>query len=274
MQRQIVIWMVLLIGLASPMVHAQWQSASNFHHFANCVLPVPAAIGIGTRFDATRAEYFLSKKLGPEQQEWFRIPDWFSGIWQIREGYATQRGLVKGSDLWWYFGSKPVSSHWVKEYDAMRQSATYIFRLKHEPVFTAKGLVNFRQTSICFRLNGDYNIGSNQSPPTVSDIWQEDSQEIFRKIPSGMLEHTSASQIYASNGRKIDEAPIPHSFVHGGGLTRTQTKLKAVPPGMPFKDTLLDDFRTRKDAFQDLRMFLWKRRLFDEMKAVEKNFNG
>ncbi|MBX9573574.1 MAG: hypothetical protein K2X77_32025 [Candidatus Obscuribacterales bacterium] len=254
MKRNILIVLGLLLTI--PAAFSQQRAENNEGSKSYCVLPLPADLSIGSPFDGTRLTAILSTRLGKHQGDWCQIPAWLGGTWLQRFGRnAVQRGFVQSNDGWWHYMGKTDPNHWKLTKESGSEIYDYAFSWSHQPVINKNASINFRQSTVYFRVNPEKSANGSTNPRIV-DIWQEDHQDILRKSAANLLEHSVASRIYSWNGSRLDNAPYPRLDVGSGGLMWTESKVHKLPPHIPIEDPITKNFASREEARRDLQNFL------------------
>jgi tetratricopeptide (TPR) repeat protein len=253
-----------------------------------CVLPLELAFGPGSHFDEKRFTQEVKRKLGEGSTEWCKIPDWLAGLWGkippntrvtevngavwkdpppsgFYEGpgpYASRRGFVKTKDGWWHYNREFSSDMWDCGSTSDSTLLVYTYYRTHLPVTENDGSVCFRRSTLHFRVQPDkVSHGNGLSifvPGTVTTVWQEDNDEVFKKFPDDQVAMFSATRIYGWNGKQLSAAPGDPDRQISSGVSWQK---KAGPPT-----------RTKEQGFdymKSLKEFLTKQKMFDELKTVE-----
>lgn len=242
-----------------PVSFAQPRIDNKEGPFTYCVLPLPADLGVGSQFDGARLTAILTNRLGKHQKEWCSIPFWLGGIWLQRFGRdAVRRGFVRSEDGWWHYLGKTEPNHWKLTKEPGSEVYDYSFSWNHEPVINKNLSINFRQSTIYFRVNPEKDA-KGVITPKILDVWQEDHQDLLRKSAANLLEHSVASRIYSSTARRLDNAPYPRLEAGSGGLVWTEKKISNAPMNVPVDDPIAKNFSSQEQARRELQNFLRSR---------------
>lgn len=255
----LVLALICFTGL--PVAFAQFNAKNDPEEksFTYCVLPLPSELSVGAPFDGTRLTAILTKRLGKHQDEWCQIPAWLAGLWLQRFGRnAVRRGFIQSSgNWWWHYLGKSDPNHWKLTKESGNEVYDYSFAWSHEPVINKNLSVNFRTSTIFFRVSAEKNGSNGVAGATkILDVWQEDHQDLLRKSAANLLEHSVASRIYSWNAKRLDQAPYPRLEVGSGGLVWTESKVHKLPPNIPVEDPISKNFSSREEANRDLQNFL------------------
>lgn len=259
---------------------------------SECVLPLDPTFGPGARFDEKRFTQVVKRKLGDGSTEWCKIPNWLAGLWgeipknaRVKEvngavwndpppsgfyegpgPYASRRGFLRTKDGWWHYNREFSSDMWDCGSTSGSTLLVYTYYRTHLPVTEADGSVCFRRSTLHFRVKPDKLTHGNEMslfvPGTVTAVWQEDNDEVFKNFPDDKVAIFSATRIYSWDGRQLSAAPGDPARQISSGVNWQK---KAGPPARTTEQGV--------DYLKSLKEFLTKQKMFDELKIVE-SLNG
>ena len=257
-----------------------------------CVLPLGPELGSGSPFDEKRFTQVVKQKLGAGSTQWCKIPDWLAGLWgeippnaRVAEvngavwndpppsgfyvgpgPYASRRGFVRTRDGWWHYNHELSSDMWDCGSRSGSALLVYTYYRTHLPVTENDGSVCFRRSTLHFRVKPDKASHGNELsffvPGTVTTVWQEDNDQVFKRFPDDQVAMFSATRIYGWDGKQLSAAPGDPDRQISSGVSWQK---KAGPPA-----------RTTEQGFDYKRClveFLTQQKMFEELRTVE-TLNG
>lgn len=259
----------------------------------NSVLPLIAALGPGAQWNQKKFTQEIEKKLGTASDAtWYKIPNWFAGLWgeDIPKGvkveeingvlrppdensmafhtgpspvYATRRGFVRARDNsgWWHYDENNAQSNWTQSGRSDSKNLGYIYYQNMRPVTNGDGSVTFRTVSLHFDVKPKvaYNFNSLFPAGTVFRVWQQDKIMTYKQVAPCKYALFTCERMYNWNGKEKRVTTEGNKVFWIGGASWQ----KKIGEAAPAKFVGID-------LKQDLKKYLAKHRMLDELKRLEK----
>jgi tetratricopeptide (TPR) repeat protein len=258
---------------------------------SNCALPLIATLGPGAEWNQKRFTQEIEKKLGTASDaNWYKIPNWFAGLWSDQDipkeikveeingvlrspeenptafhtgplpYYAARRGFVRTriGDEWWHYDEN--QSNWTQSGRSDSKDLGYIYYQNIRPVTNRDGSITFRAVALHFYIKPKvaYNFNSLFPAGTILRVWQQDNIMTYKQVAPRKYALYTCERMYDWNGKERRVTPEGDKVFWLGGASWQKKVGDAAPAkfvGMDLK--------------QELRKYLTKRRMFDELKRLE-----
>lgn len=270
--------------------------------YANCALSNPASqsilplsknVGPGSKWDLHLFTREIQKKLGAtiEDSSWYKIPGWYAGLWgdipkgvKVKETngvlwtdpppmgfytgpgpFATRKGFVRTNNGWWHYDENGSQSPWTQSGDSSSSKLVYSYYHYLAPVTNSDGSLKFKTVVVYFEVKPKatatvsmYNMTSLFPAGTVTRVWQENRIVVYQQLGPNKYAAYNADRVFDWNGKELSTTPDGHSVFRNGGACWQKKCGEASAV----------DFVGR-NIKQELKQYLTKRKMFDEIKALQ-----
>ena len=255
------------------------------------ILPLGATLGPGAEWNQKLFTKEIQRKLGssPEDASWYKIPNWMAGLWgEIPKGvkvketdgvlwtdpppmgfysgpgpFATRKGFVRGKNGWWHHDVNAVQSAWTQGGSVGSQKLVYTYYQNLVPVINSDGSIKFKMVVLNFEVKPKVAIKANDysslfPAARVTRIWQENRISIFQQLRPGKYAVYTAEHVYDWNGKEQSTTPDGNKVYRLGNASWENKAAAAAETNF-----------VARDLKHELKQFLTKRKMFDEIKSLQ-----
>ncbi|MCW5823129.1 MAG: tetratricopeptide repeat protein [Cyanobacteria bacterium TGS_CYA1] len=255
------------------------------------ILPLAKTVGPGSNWNLDLFTKEIQKKLGAtiENSAWYKIPGWYAGLWgEIPKGvkvketngilwtdpppmgfysgpgpFASRKGFIRSNNGWWHLDENGEQSPWTQSGNVGSDKLVYIYYHYLAPVTNSDGSVKIKTVVMNFEVKPKVTVSMNNMTSlfpagTVTRVWQENRISIIQQLAPRKYAGYNCERVYDWNGKEISTTPEGHSVFRNGGACWQKKcgEAKAV------------EFAGR-NIKQELKQYLTKRKMFDEIKALQ-----
>lgn len=255
------------------------------------ILPLLKTVGPGSDWNMDLFTKEIQKKLGVtiEDSAWYKIPGWYAGLWgEIPKGvkvketngvlwtdpppmgfysgpgpFATRKGFIRSNNGWWHYDENATQSPWTQSSNVGSDKLVYVYYHYLAPVTNGDGSVKRKTMVLNFEVKPKKPFSANSMTSifpaaTVTRVWQENRISIIQQLAPRKYSGYNCERVYDWNGKEISTTPEGHSVFRNGSAC-WQKKCG---------EAMVVNFVGR-NLKQELKQYLTKRKMFDEIKALQ-----
>ncbi len=188
---------------------------------STAILSFNQPMNSGCMFDQTKIAPLLDREFSKPEIARNQFPEWLSQALQrldtkSDDGNSPRGGLYSIASSSAYLpaqGQPQWSAEGSGDDSDTNRKMWYTYTKTYNPALTTTDEFTIRKTTICFLIqlkdNKEPEITAiNQLPPAkIQDVWRQDDDVIFKRVPNGVVRVITVRRIYGANGSPKPVAP-------------------------------------------------------------------
>lgn len=188
---------------------------------STAILSFNQPMNSGCMFDQAKIAPLLDREFSKPEIARNQFPEWLSQALHRLDAKSDEGNSLRGG-----LSSIPASSTFLPAEGQPQWSAEgmgndsdinrkywYTYTKTYNPALTPTDDFTIRKTTICFMIqlkdNKEPEITAiNQLPPAkILDVWRQDDDVIFKRVPNGVVRVITVRRLYGANGSPQQVAP-------------------------------------------------------------------